>query len=71
MIFKIKNLMYLDDKPVFPEDRRRAEAFVLGGWDQERIEMKKIKKEKEDEYNANHESFRLMIDDIKKQKAKE
>jgi len=31
--------------------------------------MKKIKKEKEDAYNANHEAFKLMIDDVKKQKA--
>ena len=71
LIVKIPELMYLDDRPVFPEDRRRAEAYVKGGWDEERIEMKKIKKEKEDEYNANHEAFRLMIDDVKKQKAKE
>jgi dynein assembly factor 1 len=71
MIVKLKNLMYLDDKPVFPEDRRRAEAYMKGGWDDERAMMKIIKKEKEDEYNANHEAFRLMIDDVKKQKAQE
>ena len=71
MIVKLKDLMYLDDRPVFPEDRRRAEAYIKGGWDEERAMMKIIKKEKEDEYNANHEAFRLMIDDVKKQKAKE
>jgi len=69
MIVKIKDLLYLDDRPVFPEDRRRAEAYCRGGWDEERIEMKKIKKEKADEYESNHEAFRLMIDGVKKQKA--
>jgi dynein assembly factor 1 len=44
MIVKIKDLLYLDDRPVFPEDRRRAEAYMRGGWDEERAEMKIIKK---------------------------
>ena len=45
MIVKIPTLMYLDERPVFPEDRRRAEAFARGGLPEERAEMKLIKKE--------------------------
>ena len=41
-IAKLPNLKYLDDRPVFPEDRRRAEAYARGGMDEERQEMKRI-----------------------------
>ena len=61
MIANIKTLKFLDDRPVFPEDRRRAEAFARGGIEEERKEMKIIKKEKEDLHWANHEAFRIMI----------
>lgn len=48
----------MDDRPVFPEDRRRAEAFARGGMDEERQEMKRIKQEAEDKHWANHEAFK-------------
>ena len=35
-IAKCPSLKFLDDRPVFPEDRRRAEAFARGGLDEER-----------------------------------
>ena len=61
MTAKLPELRYLDDRPVFPEDRRRAEAYMRGGIEEERKEMKAIKKEKEDRHWANHEAFKLMV----------
>ena len=57
LIAKLPKLRYLDDRPVFEEDRRRAEAYARGGIEEERKEMKKIKKEKDDKHWANHEAF--------------
>lgn len=68
LIAKMPALRYLDDRPVFPEDRRRAEAYARGGLDEERKEMKAIKQEKEDRHWANHEAFRLMIQKAKQEK---
>jgi uncharacterized protein YbcC (UPF0753/DUF2309 family) len=70
MIVKIPTLMYLDERPVFPEDRRRAEAFARGGLPEERAEMKLIKKEKEDKHWANHEAFNEMIKKARANKSK-
>ena len=66
IISDIPNLKYLDDRPVFEEDRRRAEAWARGGMEEERAEMKKIKKEKEDKHWAQHEAFQIMIHKAKK-----
>lgn len=62
-------MKFVDDRPVFPEDRRRAEAYVRGGLDEERKEMKLIKTEKEAKHWANHDAFLLMVKKAKEDKA--
>lgn len=68
IICSIPDLKYLDDRPVFEEDRRRAEAWARGGMEEERAEMRRIKKEKEDKHWANHEAFQIMIKNAKKER---
>ena len=68
MIAKLPGLKYLDDRPVFPEDRRAAEAFSRGGFEEERKERDLMKKEKEDEHWKNHEAFKAMIEKARKEK---
>ena len=41
MIASIPTLKYLDDRPVFEEDRRFAEAFMRGGIEEERAERRR------------------------------
>lgn len=69
VIDKIPTLAYLDDAPVFVEDRRRAEAYIRGGAAEERKEMDWIKKEKRAAHAENHNAFKDMIENIKREKA--
>jgi dynein assembly factor 1 len=62
LIVHLPNLKFLDDRPVFPEDRRFAQAFSRGGLQEEREERKKWDREKEEERVRNHTAFREMID---------
>ena len=43
MIAKLPNLKYLDDRPVFKDDRRFSEAFIRGGLEEEKKERQKVK----------------------------
>ncbi|KAF4753310.1 hypothetical protein FOZ62_029121, partial [Perkinsus olseni] len=62
LIAKMPNLKYLDDRPIFADERRLAEAFYYrGGIETEREERKLIRQEKEEERRRNMRNFDLMI----------
>jgi len=69
VITKIPNLKFLDDRPVFQEDRRHAEAFSRGGIEEERKERATIKKENETRDEKNRQAFRDMIAKARAEKA--
>ncbi|PAA67654.1 hypothetical protein BOX15_Mlig005143g2 [Macrostomum lignano] len=52
---KLPNLTYLDDRPVFPNDRRYAEAYFSGGAEAERAERKLVQEEEQQKTMASVE----------------
>lgn len=68
IIAKIKSLTYLDDRPVFPEDRRHAEAYHRGGIEAEREERDIIRKEKDEKHHKNHVAFKEMMRKAREEK---
>lgn len=67
LIASIPSLRYLDDRPVFPDERRCSEAFIFkGGFEAERAERRQINQEKEQAHRQNHEAFQRLIDDARR-----
>lgn len=62
------NLKYLDDRPVFAEDRRAADAFNRGGIEEERAERRRIRQENNDAHDRNMKAFQEMVDRAKREK---
>jgi hypothetical protein len=62
LINSIKELRYLDDKPVFEDERRFAEAFGRGGLEEEKREREVYRKEKQEAEIQRVKDFREMVD---------
>lgn len=77
IIAKCKSLKYLDDRPVFDEERRRVDAWAnaleTGGIDAaneaERNEIKLIKREKDDADERNFLAFEELVRQAKLERA--
>jgi dynein assembly factor 1, axonemal len=67
-ISKIKTLTYLDDRPVFEEDRRHAEAYTRGGIEEERAERELIRKERDEKHERQHTAFKEMMRKAREEK---
>jgi dynein assembly factor 1, axonemal len=67
MINELNNLKFLDDRPIFEDERRCAEAFMNGGVQSEKEERQKIQTEKENEYRKNQSDFEAMLAEAKLQ----
>jgi dynein assembly factor 1 len=57
LIGKIKNLTYIDNKPIFNDEKRYALAFCKGGFEEERKEREKVKNEKKEKEQKKMEEF--------------
>ena len=68
VIGSLKELTYLDDKPVFEDERRFCDAFIRGGIEEERRERVKFKQEKIDAENQRLQDFRELVETWKKEK---
>ena len=68
MIARLPDLKYLDDRPVFADDRRNAEAFARGGLEEERKERAIIQQEKADRDERNRVAFKDMIKQARAEK---
>jgi len=53
MITRLKSLKYLDDRPVFDNERRTAEAWSRGGPEEESAERQRIRDEEAAERQRN------------------
>ena len=58
MVYSLPGLTYLDDKPVFDEEKRFAKAFMEGGVEAEKREMQLFKEEEWEKHRKQHEAFK-------------
>eukprot|EP00756_Hemistasia_phaeocysticola_P018586 Hpha_TRINITY_DN15606_c1_g11::TRINITY_DN15606_c1_g11_i1::g.100727::m.100727/K19750/DNAAF1, LRRC50, ODA7; dynein assembly factor 1, axonemal len=68
LLGRCEKLRYLDDRPVFADERREVTAWMSGGTDAEKAERKAIRDEKEAERLKNLEHFLALRDKWTKQR---
>ena len=70
LINKFPELTYLDDKPVFPEERRFALAFANGGIEEEKKERQKFKDEEAAKAKKSRDDFEKMLENARNEAKK-
>eukprot|EP01064_Diplonema_japonicum_P028394 TRINITY_DN4349_c8_g1_i1.p1 TRINITY_DN4349_c8_g1~~TRINITY_DN4349_c8_g1_i1.p1 ORF type:complete len:477 (+),score=161.71 TRINITY_DN4349_c8_g1_i1:70-1431(+) len=60
MVGTIKTLTFMDERPVFPDDRRATDAWVTGGFEAEQAERDAIREEKKQAEKASMKKYKAM-----------
>lgn len=61
VISALPTLTYLDDRPVFPEERRTCDAWARGGKQAEAEERRRIEREKVEKDERNFQNFERLL----------
>lgn len=70
-ITRLQHLCYFDDRPVSEEERLATEAWAQGGNEAERTEKLRQMKEKEDMYESNFATLRVLQEEARRKYARE
>lgn len=68
LTYKLQQLRYIDDKPIFEDEKRFAIAFAKGGLEEEKKEREQYRQEKKDEQIKRIQDFQDMVNGWKSKK---